>query len=200
MTAQEQYRRMVKECITPALRERGWRGGSGKYYLNGTTGHVGSVILSGNHRRSNSQVRAFHMHIGVRSMYLQEFQEGTGRAPLSKRPSHAVEHDWLDEVATFTITSEDDPLDVGAFVWTVLESQALSPVVASLDDAGLRRAVDECPVGAGYGGARTLMDIAHGNFETASRTIESWADSASGDSLDVLYLRTRLREAMTRDD
>ncbi len=83
MTAQEQYRRMVKECITPALRERGWRGGSGKYYLNGTTGHVGSVILSGNHRRSNSQVRAFHMHIGVRSMYLQEFQEGTGRAPLS---------------------------------------------------------------------------------------------------------------------
>jgi len=44
------------------------------------------------------------------------------------------------------------------------------------------------------------MDMADGNFETASRTIESWADSASGDSLDVLYLRTRLREAMTRDD
>ena len=101
--------------------------------------------------------------------------------------------------ATFRITSEDDPLEVDAFVWTVLETQALSRVVASLDDAGLRRAVEEGPVGAGYGGARTLMDIAQGNFETAIRTIESWQDSATGDSPDVLYLRTRLREAMTKD-
>ncbi|TDO47701.1 hypothetical protein EV643_1087 [Kribbella sp. VKM Ac-2527] len=153
MTAQDQYRRMLKECVTPALRERGWRGGSGKYYLHGTTGHVGSVILSGNHRRSAAQVRTFHVHIGVASQYLQEFQEGTGRAPLSKRPSYALDHDWFDEVANFTITSEDDPLEVGAFVWMVLETQAIPRVAASLDDDGLRSAVDGCPVGAGRGGA-----------------------------------------------
>jgi hypothetical protein len=153
MTAQDQYRRILKECITPALRKRGWRGGSGKYYLHGTTGHVGSVIFSGNHRGSTAQVRTFHVHTGVVSQYLQEFREGTGQAPLSKRPSYALDHDWFDGVATFTITSEDDPLEIGAFVWMVLETQAVPWVAASLDDAGLRRAVDDCPVGAGRGGA-----------------------------------------------
>jgi hypothetical protein len=82
----------------------------------------------------------------------------------------------------------------------VLETHAISRVVASLDDAGLRRAVDECPVGAGYGAARTLMDIAQGNFEAATRTIKSWQNTAGGDSPDVLYLRGRLREAMTNND
>ena len=197
MTAQDQYRRMVKECLTPALRERGWRGGSGKYYLHGTTGHVGSVILSGDHRRSTAEVRTFHVNIGVVSQYLREFGEGTGQAPLPKHPSYALDHDWFDEVASFTITSEDDPQEQGAFVWMILETQAIPRVAASLDDAGLRRAVDGCPVGVGRGAARTLMEIAQGNFEAATRRIESSQDSFGGDDPGVMFLRSRLREAMT---
>jgi hypothetical protein len=44
------------------------------------------------------------------------------------------------------------------------------------------------------------MDIAQGNFEAATRTIESWQNTAGGDSPDVLHLRGRLREAMTNND
>src|SRR4051812_21510614 len=122
---------MLKECLTPALRERGWRGGSGQYYLHGTTGHVGSLILSGHHALSTAQVRTFHVHVGVVSRYLQEFMEGTGREPMTKRPSYALDHDWFDEVARFTISSEDDPLEVGGFVWMIVETQAIPRVAAS---------------------------------------------------------------------
>jgi hypothetical protein len=188
---------MLKECITPALRGQGWHGGSGQYYLHGSTGHVGSLILSGHHARSTAQVRAFHVHIGVVSRYLQEFREGTGRKPMTKRPSYALDHDWFDEVATFTISSEDDPLDVGGFVWMIVETQAIPRVAASLDDDGLRRAVDGCPVGVGGGWARTLMDIAQGNLEEARRSIEFSENTVGGDDPDVTFVRSRLREAMT---
>jgi hypothetical protein len=191
---------MLKECITPALRERGWRGGSGRYYLHGTTGHVGSLILSGHHARSTAQVRSFHVHIGVVSRYLREFREGTGRKPMTKRPSYALDHDWFDEVASFTITSEDDPLEVGGFVWTIVETQAIPRVAASLDDDGLRRAVDDCPVGVGGGWVRTLMDIAKGNLEEARRRIEFSENRVGGDDLDATFVRSRLREAMTNND
>jgi hypothetical protein len=191
---------MLKECITPALRERGWRGGSGKYYLHGTTGHVGSLQLSGHHARSTAQMRTFHVHVGVASRYLQEFREGTGRKPMTKRPSYALDHDWFDEVASFTITSEDDPLEVGRFVWMIVETQAVPRVEASLDDDGLRRAVDDCPVGVGGGWPRTLMDIAEGKFEKARRRIELFENEVGGDDPDVAFVRRRLREAMTNDD
>lgn len=200
MTAQDQYRRMLKECITPALRERGWRGGSGHSYLHGTTGHVGSLQLSGHHARSTAQMRTFHVHVGVVSRYLQEFREGTGRKPMTKRPSYALDHDWFDEVASFTITSEDDPLDVGGFVWMIVETQAIPRVEASLDDDGLRRAVNDCPVGVGGGWPRTLMDIAKGNFEEARRSIEFSENRGGGDDPDVTFVRRRLHEAMTNDD
>jgi hypothetical protein len=191
---------MLKECITPALREQGWRGGSGQYYLHGTTGHVGSLILSGHHARSTAQVRTFHVHIGVVSRYLQEFREGTGRKPMTKRPSYALDHDWFDEVASFTISSEDDPLEVGGFVWMIVETQAIPRVAASLDDDGLRRAVDDCPVGVGGGWVRTLMDIAKGNLEEARRSIEFSENRVGGDDPDVTFVRSRLREAMTNND
>ncbi len=198
MTAQDRYRHMLEECITPVLRERGWRGGSGKYYLHGATGHVGSMILSGNHRRSTAQVRTFHVHIGVVSRYLREFREGTGQAPRSKRPSYALDHDWFDDVASFTITSQDDPREVGGFVWTILETQAVPRVAASLDDDGLRRAVDDCYVGVGQGGARTLMEIVHGNFEAARSRIDSSESAFGVDDPGVKFLRSRLREALTK--
>lgn len=198
MTAQDQYRYMLKEYITPALRERGWRGGSGKYYLTGgTTGHVGSLILSGNHRRSTTQACSFTAHIGVVSRYLRLFREGAGQPPTPKRPSYALEHDWFDEVAGFTITTEDDPIEVGGFVLTVLDLQAIPRVAASLDDDGLRSAVDSCFVGVGRGGARTLMEIAQCNFESARSSIESSADAFGADDPGVVFLRIRLREAMT---
>lgn len=196
MTAQDQYRRMLKECITPALRERGWRGGSGRYYLHGTTGHVGSLILSGHHARSTAQMRTFLVHVGVVSRYLQEFRAGTGREPMTKRPSYALDHDWFDEVASFTITSEDDPLEVGGFVWMIVETQAIPRVAASLDDDGLRRAVDDCPVGVGGGGARTLMEIAQGNYEAARSRIEHSENRVGGDDPGVMFMRGRLRAAM----
>jgi hypothetical protein len=189
---------MLKECITPALRERGWRGGSGQYYLHGTTGHVGSLQLSGHHARSTAQIRTFHVHVGVVSRYLQEFRESTGRQPMTKRPSYALDHDWFDEVASFTITSEDDPLKVGGFVWMIVETQAIPRVEASLDDDGLRRAVDDCPVGVGGGWPRTLMDIAEGKFEEACRSIEFSENRGHGDDPDVTFVRRRLREAMTK--
>jgi hypothetical protein len=185
---------MLKECITPVLRERGWRGGSGKYYLHGTTGHVGSLILSGNHRQSSAQVRTFLVHVGVVSRYLQEFREGTGQEPPTK-PSYALDHDWFDEVASFTITSDDDPLEVGRFVWMIVETQAIPRVAASLDDYGLRRAVDDCPVGVGRGGARTLMEIAQGNVDVARSRIDTSERSFGGDDPGVVFLRSRLREA-----
>lgn len=170
------------------------------YYLHGTTGHVGSLILSGHHARSTAQLRTFHVHIGVVSRYLQEFREGTGRKPMTKRPSYALDHDWFDEVASFTITSEDDPLDVGRFVWTIVETQAIPRVAASLDDDGLRRAVDDCPVGIGGGWVRTLMDIAEGNLEEARRSIEFSENRFGGDDPDVTFVRSRLHEATNNND
>ena len=198
MTAQDQYRRMLEESITPALRERGWLGGSGKYYLHGATGHVGSMILAGNHRRSTAQVRTFDVHIGVVSRYLREFREGTGQAP-PKRPSYAVDHDWFDDVASFTITSQDDPREVGGFVWTILETQAVPRVAASLDDDGLRRAVDDCYVGVGNGGARTLMEIMQGNLEEARIRIDSSEEAFGDDDPGVKFLRSRLQAARASD-
>ena len=186
---------MLKERITPALRERGWRGGSGKYYLHGTTGHVGSLILSGDHRRSTAQVRTFLVHVGVVSRYLQEFMEGTRQEPPTK-PSHALDHDWFGEVASFTISSDDDPLEMGGFVWLIVETQAIPRVTASLDDHGLRSAVDDCPVGVGRGGARTLMEIAHGNVEVARSRIETSERRFGDDDPGVAFLRSRLGEAM----
>ncbi len=185
---------MLKECITPALRERGWRGGSGKYYLRGTTGHVGSLILSGDHRRSTAQVSTFHVHVGVVSRYLQEFREATGQEPR-KKPSYALDHDWFDEIASFTINSDDDPLEVGGFVWGIVETQAIPRVAASLDDQGLRRAVDDCPVGVGRGAARTLMDITQGNAEAARTQIETSERNFGADDPGVAFLRSRLRES-----
>ena len=196
MTAQDQYRLMLKESVTPALRERGWRGGWGKYYLHGATGHVGSMIMACNHRRSTTQVRTFDVHIGVVSRYLREFMEGTGRAP-PKRPSYALDHDWFDDVASFTITSQDDPREVGGFVWTILETQAIPRVAASLDDDGLRRAVDNCYCGVGHGGARTLMEITQGNLEDARIRIASSEDAFGDDYPGVKFLRSQLQEART---
>ncbi|GAA1559316.1 hypothetical protein [Kribbella lupini] len=119
---------------------------------------------------------------------------------MTKRPSYALDHDWFDEVASFTITSEDDLLKVGSFVWMIVETQAIPRVEASLDDDGLRRAVDDCPVGVGGGWPRTLMDIAEGNFEEARRRIEFSENRVGGDDPDVTFVRRRLREAMTNSD
>lgn len=187
---------MLKECLTPALREGGWRGGSGNYYLHGSTGHVASLLLSGNHRRSTAAVRTFHVHIGVASRYLREFLEGTGQAS-TKRPAAALDHDWLAEVASFTINAEDDPLEVGGFVWSIIETQAIPIVIDSLDDHGLRKAVDNCPVGVGNGAARTLMEIAQGNFEAARRRISSSEAAFGADDPGTVFLRRRLRDAAT---
>lgn len=195
MTAQDQYRQMLKECLTPALRERGWRGGSGNYYLHGPTGHVASLLLAGNHRRSTAAVRTFHVHIGVASRYLREFREGTGQP--TKRPAVALDHDWMEEVASFTITEDDDPLEVGDFVWSIIETQAIPKVAASLDDDGLRQAVDDCPVGVGRGAARTLMEIAQGNLEAARAEIDSSEAAFGADDPGVAFLRRRLHEAAT---
>ena len=70
--------------------------------------------MAGNHRRSTAQARTFDVYIGVVSRYLREFMEGTGQAP--PRPAYALEHDWFDDGASFTITSQDDPREVGGFV------------------------------------------------------------------------------------
>lgn len=140
-------------------------------------------------------MRTFLVHVGVVSCYLQAFREGTGQEPRRK-PSHALDHDWFGEVASFTISTDDDPLEVGDFVWMILETQAIPTVTASLDDDGLRRAVDGCPVGVGRGGARTLMEIAQGNVEAAHSRIETSERRFGDDDPGVAFLRSRLRDAM----
>jgi hypothetical protein len=195
VSAQDQYRQMIKDCITPALRERGWRGGSSYYYMTGATGHLGTLQLSGNHARSTTQVRTFSLHVGVRSRYFQELVEATGQ-PVTKRPTSTLEHDWMESVASFTIAADDDPLDVGGFVLMTIESQAIPLVTASLEDAGLRQAVDFCAAGVGGGEVRTLMEIAQGNFEEARSRIAASEDHFGYSDPGVVFLRGRLHEAM----
>lgn len=108
---------------------------------------------------------------------------------------HALDHDWFGEVASFTISSDDDPLEMGGFVWLIVETQAIPRVTASLDDHGLRAAVDDCPVGVGRGGAHTLMEIAHGNVQVVSSRIEASERRFGSDDPGVAFLRGRLCEA-----
>lgn len=134
VTARDQYRRMLNECISPELRSRGWTGGSGKYYLRGGSGHVGSLIISGNPKRSRAHICNFDVHIGVVSTYLRDFHEGTCQ-PSRAKPSYWSDHDWFSHVAKdLTISEDDDPMTVGRHVLALLDEVAIPPVKASLTE------------------------------------------------------------------
>ena len=185
---------MLKECVTPALRERGFRGGSGKYYLQGEAGHVGSLVMSGNPKRSTQQTMHVAVHIGVVSRYLRQARTLSGQETPA-RPSYALEHDWFDQVAEFTIDQDADLQRTGQGLVDLLDQRAVPAILESLDDAGLRRAVDSCPVGVGRGAARTLMEIELGNFEVARSRIDLSAERVGDDDDWVLRLRQHLDQA-----
>lgn len=186
---------MLNECISPELRSRGWTGGSGKYYLRGSTDHVGSLIISGNPKRSTAHICHFEVHIGVISTYLREFHEETSQPPRAK-PSYWSDHDWFSEVARdLTIGEDDDPMTIGQRMLALLDELAIPAVEASLTDEGLRMAVDSCPVGVGRGHARTLMEIGQGNYDIARERIKSFAEHPGDDHPGVTLVRERLSAA-----
>lgn len=189
MHARDVYKAMLRDTITPAMRERGFRGGSGSYYLDSEPGHTGSVLLSGNSKRSTAEVTHFHIHVGVQSRYTKQWHAAMGTPP--KKPSVGSDHDWLDGVkpthdqfADYAIGVESDPTVVGEQIIGILDDRAIPAVQRSLGDDGLRAAVDNCFTGMGRGVSRILLDIAQGHLETARSSIadlvEQWGPTDPG--------------------
>ncbi|WP_067439947.1 hypothetical protein [Nocardioides jensenii] len=200
MHAREVYKTMLKDTITPAMRDRGFRGGSGNYYLDGDSGHTGSVLLSGNPKRSTSETTHFSIHCGVQSRYLKEVNQALGEKP--RKPSVWSDHDWFDSVepegdrsANYTISVSSDPVVVGEGIVTILDERALPAVRRSLDDAGLRHAVDNCFVGMGRGASRILLDIAQGRLEEARSSISDLVEHRGSSDPGSAFLIERLAAA-----
>lgn len=209
MTAQDAYRSLLNDVISPGMRSRGFRGGSGKYYMDGATGHIGSLLFGRNPKRSSKQRISFGIHIGVRSRYLQEFRSAQGEA-VNRRPSYAFEHDWLDVLVHEHVLNDGDDVElIGARLLDTIDHGGLPRIKESMTDAGLRKAVDHCPVGVGGGAARTLMEIENGNLDVAREAIAASVArvTALAQTEDVDddvwrgydYLSRRLQEGETRN-
>lgn len=188
---------MLRERVSPALRERGFSGGGGKFYLRGPTGHVGSILMSGNWKRSTAELFDYHVHVGVTSLYLRQTEEFRGE-PIRSRPADWADHDWLDEIGEYQLRATDDIDDHADHLLEELDRAAIPRILPSLTDEGLRAAVDACPVGVGRGWARLLLDIAQGNLETARRDLAQAARDRGEDDPLVVGLRHRLEEAESR--
>jgi hypothetical protein len=106
-----------------------------------------------------------------------------------------LQHDWFDQVAELTIDHDADLHRTGHGLIELLDQRAVPAILESLDDAGLRRAVDSCPVGVGRGAARTLMEIEQGNIEVARARIDLSAKRFGDDDDWVLRLRQHLQQA-----
>lgn len=174
MTAKELFRDMLRDLVGPALRERGFSGGSGKYYLTGETGHVGSLQMSGNPKRSWANIFVYDLHIGVTSTFLRESSELAG-FPIRKKPSVSSDHDWFDGLGERRLAEDDDVASHASELMAAIDEKAIPRITRSLTDHGLRVAVDSCLVGAGRGWARLLHDIAEGNVDAARRQLSEFA-------------------------
>lgn len=197
--ARDLYKAMLLS-ITHAMREREFRGSSGKYFLAGGSGHIGSVSLSGNPKRSTAEVAYLHIHYEVQSSYHREWEAVT--AIKAKTPSAWSDHDWFEDVpppnrdiAGWPIFVSSDSDAVAEEIVTVLDRTAIPAVRESLDDAGLRKAIDASFVGTGQGAPGILLDISIGNLEAARSRIAGVAKRCGNADPGTLFLLARLAEA-----
>ncbi|MGV9385668.1 hypothetical protein ACWDRB_58375 [Nonomuraea sp. NPDC003707] len=162
MTAQDTYRSLLKHFITPGMHERSFRGGSGKYYVNGPNGHIGSVLISRNPKVGTRERVSFGIHIGVASRYLQEFVAEKDGA-FTRRPSVWSDHDWLDQITSGHLLHADEDVEpIGVTILDIIDREGIPRITDSMTDVGLLRAIGRCPVGVGGRTARLLRQIEAG--------------------------------------
>jgi len=199
MHARDVYKAMLRDTITPGMRARGFRGGTGSYYVDGESGHTGSVLISGNSKRSTAEVTYFHIHFGVQSAYLKQWDAALGSKP--KRASDWSDHDWFDDVpapnnqlAGYVISVTSDPTVVGREIIEILDGTAIPAVRASLDDSGLRQAIDGSVLGVG-GIPLLLMDLVQGRVDQARSQIAEIVDRNGKADPGSAFLLERLADA-----
>lgn len=175
MIARDVFRALVKDQVTPAMRERGFRGGSSKYFLRDVSGHIGSVQLVGNPKRSGPEQFVYDVVIGVRSSYLQRSDEVRGKPPLA-RPLHWPDHDWIDLRDAPRLRVEDDPDAQARWIIATVDAWALPAFRRSFTDDGLRWASDLSPHRVGCGWPRILQDATLGRHAEVEAAIRDSTD------------------------
>lgn len=194
VAARDEFGEMLRVRVTPVLRQRGFTGGSGRYYLSGDSGHVGSLLLSGNPKRSTPDVFVYDVHVGVTSSHLRLSSELIAD-PIRSRPSSWSDHDWFDGIGERRLAAGDDPGAHADLLLAKLDAAALPRLTASLTDEGLRTAVDGCPVGMGRGWSRILLDLAQGRIDAARPEVARAVDERGVDDPLAAELLRRLAAA-----
>lgn len=194
MTAREEFRDLLRVHVTPAMRERGFSGAAGKYYLTGPSGHVGSLLISGNPKRSTADAFEYDLHAGVTSTYLRLASDLRG-APVRSRPSVWSDHDWFTTAGGGRFHRGDDRAQHATTLLADVDLRGLRWIRASLTDDGLRAAVDVCHVGVGKGWARVFLDLAQGRLDDARPRVEEAETDLGADDAMVAEMRRRMADA-----